>query len=272
MSAAELLDAGSRASTGSTGTPRRLVVTWQHPERRSICPVGFLTFDGDAYGFHYVRAALTTADFSPLIGFPDLHEAYTSAELFPLFAQRAMDPRRADYTRYVTRLGLPEDTTPWEQIARSGGRRNGDTLQLFPEPQVVGGSMSCTFLAHGLRHICQGPLRTADGPVYVSGEDLETALGRLQIGEELAVLPEPNNQFNANALLVTAQGTPVGWIPNLLVDDLARLRQSSTLRAFVERVNGSDAPGHLRLLGTLRAENVGDFEFFTSDAWEPIAQ
>jgi hypothetical protein len=130
--------------------------------------------------------------------------------------------------------------------------------------------MTCTFLAHGLRHVSDRPLGVDGGPLIVSGSDLEGALDALRPGDELAVLPEPGNTFNPNALLVTRAGTPVGWVPNLLVDDLAQLPKAASLRAFVERVNGPEAPGHLRLVGRLQADDVGSFEFFTSDLWMPI--
>src|SRR5690349_10311154 len=124
---------GQQAETG-----RRLVVAWQHPDKRSIEPVGFLSYDGDRYRFGYIRNALTVEDFRPLFGFGKLDVSYEADDLFPLFAQRAMDPRRPDYQRYVRRLGLEGEPTPWEQNARSQGHREGDTIQLFPEPVTIG--------------------------------------------------------------------------------------------------------------------------------------
>lgn len=270
MSAHNLLDA-PRSDCGPLAlVPRRLVVTWQHPHARRIHPVGFLDFDGHGYEFRYMRNALTVLDFRPLIGFPDLERAYSSEELFPLFAQRAMDPRRPDFVRYVTRLGLQADTSPWEQIARSGGRRAGDSLQLFPVPTVRNGEMTCSFLVHGVRHIGSVPLALVNGPRSVDRSDVEIALGRLQPGEELGLLPEPGNSVNSKALLVTSDGVPVGYIPDMLLDDLASLREMATLRAFVEVVNGPEAPWHLRLLGRLQADDVGEFCFFTGESWEPL--
>lgn len=120
--------AGARESgSRSIEVARRLVVAWQHPEERSIQPVGFLTRDRDVYKFAYIRNALAVRDFRPLLGFEDLHRSYQTQDLFPLFAQRAMDARRPDYQRYVQTLGLEGDPSPWEQIARSQGRREGDT-------------------------------------------------------------------------------------------------------------------------------------------------
>lgn len=271
MSATDVLETQRDLGADLRSAPRRLVVTWQHPESRGIHPIGLLTFDGNSYEFRYIRHALSVKDFSPLIGFPHLDAPYTSDDLFPLFAQRVMDPRRADFHRYVTRLGLSGDTAPWEQLARSGGRRVGDTLQLFPEPVVQDGEMTCAFLAHGIRHIGERPIELADCAVTVTRDQVERALQSLEVGDELDVVAEPGNAVNPNALLVASDGTPVGYVPNLLVDDLANLLQRSELRAVVELVNGPEAPWHLRLLGRLHASSVGDFKFFRDSGWKPLS-
>ncbi|MGH3634785.1 MAG: hypothetical protein ACRDTS_11995, partial [Mycobacterium sp.] len=154
-----VLDAptASTAPDRSGDSAQRLVVSWQHPVDRAISPVGFLTCDGSAYRFAYIRNALRVKDFRPLLGFHNLHRGYRSAELFPLFAQRAMDPRRPDYRRYVAHLGLTGEPGPWEQIARSQGRRQGDTIQLMPEPTLAGDTLTCQFLVNGMRHAHEKP-------------------------------------------------------------------------------------------------------------------
>lgn len=276
MSAAELLGR-TRAGVVSPEQPtgavaRRLVVTWQHPTTRGIEPVGFLSFNGTGYEFHYIRHALDVQDFRPLVGFPDLRQSYQSDELFALFAQRAMDPRRPDYGRYVTRLGLPEDTTPWEQIARSGGRREGDTLQLFPEPNVVNHALSCAFLVHGIRWIGQRSITLGGRPTVVTRPELEAALGALNVGDELRLIDEPDNPSNSAAVLVaTDSNVPVGYVPNLLVEDLHRLQELATVRVHVDVINGPDAPWHMRLLARLSAHDVDGFGFFQGDQWQTLA-
>ena len=116
MPAHDVVAVAREPGNRSAKTARRLVVTWQHPADRNIEPVGFLDYDGQCYRFGYIRHALSVKDFRPLLGFRDLYRAYSSEDLFPLFAQRVMDPRRPDYQRYVERLGLPEEASPWEQI------------------------------------------------------------------------------------------------------------------------------------------------------------
>jgi hypothetical protein len=65
--------------------------------------------------------------------------------------------------------------------------------------------------------------------------------------------------------MVVGAEVPVGWVPDLLVDDLQRLMRSVHVQVLVEHVNGPDAPWHLRLLVRLQAAPAGDFRFFTGE-------
>jgi hypothetical protein len=274
MSAPNALAAGGPTATRSSEAPGRLVVAWQHPTERSIQPVGFLTRTDDAFTFGYIRNALTVHDFPGLLGFDDLYGTYESSELFPLFAQRAMDPRRLDYQRYVNRLGLEGEPGPWEQIARSQGHREGDTIQLFPEPTVDGDEVRCLFLVHGMRHADKSPKIINGIAASATREQIDAALERLEPGDELGIFREPGNVKNPLAIVVTIspdQLIPVGWVPDLVVEDLQRLLDCAHVTVKVEHVNGAEAPWHLRLLARLRAAPAPGFRFFVSDRWEPLA-
>ncbi len=267
----------SLATSGdqTAGVPqaiRRLAVTWQHPVGRAIQPVAFLTFDGARYRFHYIRNAAAVTDFRPLLGFPDLAASYESSDLFPLFAQRAMDPRRPDYERYVTSLGLDTDATPWEQIGRSGGPRQGDTLQLFPEPTVDrDGILRCSFLVHGIRHIIDRDLLVDGIHKKIGHGDLEMALGRLRVGDPLRIVEQPGNPINNHAYLTANRdGLPLGWLPDLLVDDVRSLTPHRIVVA-VEHVNGPDALWHLRLLARLSVQAPPGYRPFAGAKWLPYS-
>lgn len=269
MPAHDVVTVAREPENRSAMTARRLVVTWQHPDERLIEPVGFLDYDGQRYQFGYIRHALSVKDFRPLLGFRDLYRVYSSAELFPLFAQRVMDPRRPDYQRYVRRLGLDEEASPWEQIARSQGRRRGDTIQLLPQPTSDGETLTCLFLVNGVRHV-PGISRVLHGrPIEVTGKQVEAALTRLRPGDALELAREPDNEVNPLALMVIAPAAiPVGWVPNLMVEDMHQLMACADVSVTAAHVNGPDAPWHLRLLARLTARGTGEFRFFTGEKWE----
>jgi hypothetical protein len=271
MPAPDVLTVPSTPADRSSDFAQRFVVAWQHPDRRLIEPVGFLTYDGHVHRFAYIRNALQVKDFRPLLGFADLRRSYTSEDLFPLFAQRAMDPRRPDYRRYLARLGLEGEQGPLEQIARSQGRRQGDTIQLLPVPAVTGDEVTFLFLVNGVRHVPERPLILGGREIRVTRKQVEDALSRLSQGDVLGLTGEPENPVNPEALLVTATSVPVGWVPDLLVGDLHRLMTRATVTVTVEHANGSDAPWHLRLLARLRASPAAGFQFFAGETWQPLS-
>jgi len=273
MPAHDVVAVAREPGNRSAKTVRRLVVTWQHPADRNIEPVGFLDYDGHCYRFGYIRHALSVKDFRPLLGFRDLHGAYSSEDLFPLFAQRVMDPRRPDYQRYVERLGLPEEASPWEQITRSQGRRQGDTIQLLPQPTSDGETLTCLFLVNGVRHVPDEPLVLDGRPIEVTREQVEAALSSLHPGDALQLVREPANKHNPLALLVMAPvATPVGWVPNLMVEDMHELIARADVSVTAEHINGPDAPWHLRLLARLTARGAGGFRFFTGEEWDLLSR
>jgi hypothetical protein len=271
MPALDTLSPTRRDASCSSAASQRLAVAWQHPVSRAISPVGFLSYDGHVYQFAYMRNAQSVTDFRPLLGFPELYKAYCSADMFPLFAQRAMDPRRPDFHRYVESLGLDGEPSPWEQITRSEGRRQGDTIQLLPEPTVTRGELTCRFLVHGIRHAHEGQKILGGQRVPVTREQVEDALARLSHGDELLLAAEPGNPRNPLALMVIGSGVPVGYLPDLLTEDVCDLIRRANITVTVEHVNGSSAPWHLRLMACLRANPAGDFRFFTGERWQLLA-
>ena len=84
--------------------------------------------------FPYIRNALTVKDFRPLLGFEDLHASYQRGGPVPAVRAARHGPPAARLSALCEALGLEGEPGPWEQIARSQGRREGDTIQLFPEP------------------------------------------------------------------------------------------------------------------------------------------
>lgn len=252
-----------------------LAVTWQHPFNRRISVIGLLAKSlGGTYRFDYVQNVLSIEDFQPLLGFPDLYSSYEADTIFPLFAQRVMDPRRPDYTNFITSLGLTDSPSPWEQLSHSGGRRAGDTLQLFPVPVPVEGEMDTwefSFLVHGMRHIA-GSTRILNGlEVSVTREQQELAMKSLTRGAEVSLVQEPSNPKNELAILVSDKNSiPLGYVPDLFTSDLAILGLNN-LSCTIEVVNGPDAPWHMRLVAKLRCKVPAGFQFFTDTSWQTLA-
>ena len=243
---------------------RELVVTWEHPESRVISPVALLGFDGDRYSFEYIDSAASVVGFKPLLGFPEFGMEYTSEDLFPLFQQRVMDPKRPDFQRYVSELGLVDETSPWEQIYRSGGAREGDTLQLFPVPEFSEGTWTSAFLVHGMRHLLTKsvPVDGVQRGSY-SPEEIESVLSELKPGEPLELVSEETNDYTNLALLVTTEGRlPLGYVPTFLLFGLKPAHDQGRVKVLVEHVNPLEAGWHMRLLARMNVEGDADMHFF----------
>lgn len=242
-------------------TPERFVhklgIAWRHPTRGLIAPVGVLRFDGDLFWFHYVRGAVGLPDFRPLPGFPALHEVYRAPYLFPFFAHRVMDPRRPEYAEYLEALDLGPDSTQLAILARSGGRRVGDKLQLAAEPVIErDGATTSSFLVHGIRFV---------------PPEADAALAHLRPGDQLRLVRDDENPVNPDALYVTAPDeTPLGWVPELLVDYVNVILRSSSCDIRVLRINSRTLPSHLRLLVKVTGRVTPGYQVFAGGPWESI--
>ncbi|MDT0276209.1 hypothetical protein [Blastococcus goldschmidtiae] len=238
------------------GQVTRLLVT-EKDELGLYRPVGFLDAvdcgEEVAYRFAYLEAATRRPSFRPLLGFRDATRPYESAGLFPLFAERIMDPRRPDRPMYLAALDLEDEATPLEVLARSGGQRAGDGILLTPVPHVDGnGRTSCVFLVHGIRHLL-GATERVDS---------------LRPGDRLRITPEPANPVNPRALLVTEDGNrPLGWVPDALLDYVHEV-QDGTLT--VVRVNPREVGTRLRLLVRLEGVASPDWQPFTGPNWSTV--
>ncbi|VAW00778.1 hypothetical protein MNBD_ACTINO02-1990 [hydrothermal vent metagenome] len=226
---------------------RRLVVAWQDPEERTYHKVGYLeVFEGPKFRFFYdLEAVAELKNFEPFPNFPDEPYIYESSELFPFFNNRVISRKRPEYSTLLRALALGEEASPIEILERSGGARATDTIQVFAVPTADdSGVVDFVFPAHGVR--------------YVEGAD--ERITRLQPGDRLEFQPDPENEYNADALLV-ASGEPLGWVPNFLLPAVRCLTSGyGTYRLTVEAANGPGVPFHFRLLCRLTVEDAGDWD------------
>jgi hypothetical protein len=253
-------------STVSIPNLHALFVAWQQQDSRRYFPIGRLVVEANngrsRYEFAYVKGALEAAKhgLDPLLAFPDFQQVYRSDELFPLFENRLMPSRRPDYEQYLANLGLTPDADPIAVLARSGGRRVTDSLELFELPLYDSG-LACYrtfFLAHGIRYLHQTSLER---------------IHSLTVGDALRILVDFQNPADARALaLGTDDRVIVGYMPRYLLDDAWNLIQNCPrLEVFVAQVNPTPAPIEQRLLCRIESCWPDDFRPFCSDHYLPIS-
>lgn len=209
-----------------------LLVSRQDPKTRRFSRVGVLSHDGDTFRFTY-DDGVTRA----LPGLP-LRRVHASQSLFPIFAERVMDPHRPERAETLEHLGLGAEAGPFEVLAVSGGGRTGDTYELTPLPQP--GTVSLPFLVHGIRHLTS---------------DERAAIDDLKPGDRLELRCETDNEVNERALLVRQSGDRLGYVPDPLLDYVHRIMERP-FELVVDRVNPVAAGMHMRLLVRLTGEFV----------------
>jgi hypothetical protein len=247
-----------------------LYLAWQAPATRSWYVVGRLTTEPGVYRFVYTRGALRAdreAGFGSLSSFPELNRVYDSESLFPIFANRLMPQSRREYPEFVEWMSVSEhESDPMALLARSGGMRATDSLEVFPEPeQRVDGSYYIHFFAHGLRHFPSSSTERAK---------------ELLPGERLLLMRDFQNEHDPRAIMLrTAEQTPgdihsLGFCPRYLLDDLLVLLERNPGQATVEveRVNPPPAPVQFRLLCSLTMRWPEGFRPFASPDYQPVSE
>ncbi|ELY4321608.1 HIRAN domain-containing protein [Cronobacter turicensis] len=213
-------------------------VAWQAPDTHDWHVVGNLQARKSEYIFKYTKGALTSPKFTKFSGMNDVTETYVSEELFPLFKNRLLSPRRPEYPKFISWLGLDgESAEPIEILARSGGMRSTDQLQMFKRIEIgQDGEFEHFFFAHGLGYM------PASANERVSG---------LKPGDCLRLCLDIQNSYDHAAVIIRADSPAeiVGYCPRYFARDIKNmlLDEVSSINLSVERIS-DDAPHNYRLL------------------------
>ncbi len=246
---------------------KSLFLAWQAPEgskrSRAWFPVGRLDAEPQAphYRFRYTQGALNAHQelgFGPLLAFPDFQQDYQSQDLFPLFQNRVISPKRQDFREYIEWLDLDlGHADPVSILSVSGGERVTDDLEVFPKAVIEpDGHFRIRFFLHGLRHL---------------GESAIERASRLELGEALRVFVELNNPATRLAVpLLTEDYQMIGWAPRYLVQDLIGcVPHAPELTAQIGRIN-SDAPLNQRILVDYVGRAPAGYQPMSSPDFKPL--
>ncbi len=244
---------------------RNLYVAKQFSDR-SIRPVGqlsmFLSPFGTRYRFTYLAGVREIDEFSPFLSFPNLEVVYESDGLFPFFQNRVMGRNRPEFSEFVASLNLDATAEPFEILERSGGPRETDNIEVFPEPEFdpMTGRHTCRFFVRGLRH----------------SEGAFEAAGTMAHGQQLILEPDPNNAADPLAIAINApSGAHLGWVPRYLTQYVHQALSEcdpSTIRLSVEKVGEADGGAHTRLMVQLSCCWVNQPWPFGVEAFKPIVE
>jgi hypothetical protein len=252
---------------------KSLYLAWQAPtdsqRSRAWFPVGRLdaeTVDAEQqrslYRFRYTGGALKAqrdVGFKPLLAFPDFQKDYVSNELFPLFQNRVISPKRGDFQEYIQWLDLDRgQADPVSILSVSGGERVTDNLEVFPKVTAdPSGSFHVRFFLHGQRHL---------------GEKAIERASKLKVGDELRILVELNNPATRLAVpLLTEDYQMIGWAPRYLVEDLIQcVPHAPELSATIARINNDAAPLNQRILIDYSGRAPKDTQPMSTPDFKPL--
>ena len=243
----------------------QLFVSWRSPKTRLVHPVGRLTQNPATHGYEfcYIRAVYGAQDdeFVPFPEFPDVSAVYRARDLFPLFANRVMPKSRPDYRALLNALGLsPETADPMVILARTGGTRQTDQIELIPAPKPAADGCYLTYcLLRAVKYM----------PEPAVGE----RLAKLGPGEHLRLFSDWQNPADRAAIGVrTEDNYMVGYLPAYLTPDVEKLRVlcPEGVKLLVERYNPPPAEAHHRLLCKLVSCWPAGFTPFADDRFQPV--
>ena len=245
----------SEAGTGSNGSG--MAAGWR--------PVGVLErTSAGGYRFAYTNGATNFPGFRPFPGMPDLNAVYESDELFPIFANRLLNERRPEYRPSLVWSGFDPDNPP-DPIALLGvteGRRQTDSLELFPCPQPDGqGCFVNKFFLHGVRYMLPAAIER---------------INRLTHDEQLVMMFDDFNVHDRMAVAVRTNDAEgrcmIGYVPRYLAYDVRLLCSKchpEIIDLRVERLNPA-APLQQRVLCRMNSCWPAGFSPCAGEDFRPI--
>lgn len=235
------------------------------PETGRWGPVGRLDQADGVYRFVYTRGAERLEGFHPFPEMPDLHRAYESNSLFPVFSNRLLSRSRPEYAAYLAWGGFNPDEAPdpLALLAVTEGRRQTDSFEVFPCPLPdYDGCFTTKFFLHGLRWMPE-----------VATQRVNT----LQIGERLALMIDLQNPHDPHAVAVRPMADVdrlmLGYVPRYLARDVKEVCSHCSpdfIHVEVERVN-LNAPLQQRLLCRVSACWPENFQPCSGGDYQPLA-
>jgi len=239
----------------------KLFLAWKNPKTKTWTPVGILEYKNNLYYFRYTQGASNT-NFQTFGQMQDLRQTYSSDHLFPIFKNRLLSKSRPEYEDYLNWLDIQKDkTNDLLELARSGGIRATDDLQLFPMPEKnKNGEYEVLFFSHGLHHISEKYIKR---------------LSLLKKNDRLLIMKDIQNNIDTNALILRTEDDPVeilGYCPSFFISDFNKLinKNVTNVNVYIQKINHS-APFQLKLLCKFTTKWPDNFIPFEDKEYQPYS-
>jgi hypothetical protein len=242
---------------------KSLYLIWQEPQTQHWLPVGKLTYHHDKkiYQFTYTKGAEKFPYFVPFGRMKDLHKSYFSIELFPLFANRLLSKSRPEYPAYLQWLNIQatEQDNLMLLLARSGGQRATDSLEIFPSlTRHVSDNYEFYFFSRELRRL---------------PKETRHRINLMPQGESLRFMPTILNERQTYAIVLQADDSVVvGFCPPYLVENFwPSIAQIEKMSLTIAKVN-PEAPLQFRLWCQWQFSLPEDYQPFSQIQFQELSQ
>lgn len=217
--------------------PSRLFLVWHHsgdcsPRHRRI--VGELVRDGDTVKFRYAKNSddYKQAEKEGFIGFPAFTKNVSSVDdALDAFSTRLPPRKRADFGRYLSQYGLPEEFTGsyMALLGYTGARLESDSFELCPDYSDVTAPADILIELTGVRY-------------HISSSEMP------QPGTQVKFQPEPENEHDPKAIAVHSENGRIGYINKAVTSGFARMLEAMKVTGTVLRTGSSEAHAQIILL------------------------
>ncbi len=219
-----------------------LWLIWKQPKTRRRYKIGVLNYKENKYYFQYINPELDDAlkaGFLYFPGFEDINKIYESNKLFANIETRLPNPKRADYLEILNLYNLETDSDKMQILQATKGRLLTDNYEFVP----IFDSNKVEFDVAGTGHC----------------HDIEKCKSFISINDKLLLEPEPNNNYDKNAIKVILPKNGVkyhiGYVPRYYAKELNKLlndniEYSAMIQSlnFESAINDEDVSAYVKLI------------------------
>lgn len=223
--------------------PSRLFLVWHHtrddtPKTRRI--VGALERDGETVCFKYYKDSNDFKEaikegFSQFPAFDVKDSKNKFCDALDVFIRRLPPRSREDFKAYLSQysLGSNFEGSDFALLAYTGARLSGDNFELCPDLSDL-----------------ESP---ADLVIELSGVEYgDIPIDRIQEGDELEFVPEPDNAHDSNAVIVKRHDQKVGYVNKAINCSFLHAAQKGVFTGRVARSGIRNRKPYIRVIANFR--------------------
>lgn len=239
-----------------------LYVAWQDENTRAWRTIARLHRSSEGYELNFTRGADRLRSIPSDLFKMDVKATYSFSELIPLFKNKLPPRSRSDFLKMAHWLDLRGDEDEFTTLSRFGLIPGSDSILIYPEPEITGGTYRLQFFVHGIRHM---------------HKDVISLCKDLFAGSRLLPVLDVQNPVDKNAVALRCEGETIliGYVPTFYAADIHDILSDSKIAQSAKITvvrNNIDAPLQLRLLCSFEASVTDGFRPLDTEVHKPFLE